>query len=164
MRSPEEILGIIGEIDNLLVSLDIIFREAEEKLKEFSTREPDSFALRGLGSLLHDFYTNIEDIFEMISTDIDGSKISESQDWHKRLLVRMSIPIPEIRPPVISKDLYNKLDEYLRFRHVFRNVYGYLLEWKRIRPLLEDLETTYNQFKLEIGVFRSFLFDMSLRI
>jgi len=31
------------------------------------------------------------------------------------------------------------LDEYLRFRHLFRNAYGFELDWTRIRPLLQRL-------------------------
>lgn len=64
----------------------------------------------------------------MISGEVNGT-VLESLDWHKRLLSNMSIPIPELRPAVISESLMWKLSEYLRFRQVFRNVYGYLLDW-----------------------------------
>ena len=59
----------------------------------------------------------------------------DSYDRHKRLLNKMTLKIPGLRPAVISKELKEALDEYLRFRHVFRNVYGYLLEWKRMKGL-----------------------------
>ena len=164
MRTREEILAVIGEIDSLLKSLEIIVDEAREKCVEFYNREPDRFSLRGLGSLIHDFYTNIEDIFELIAGDVNGSKAYDSFDWHKRLLNRMSIPIPDIRPPVISEDLKNRLEEYLRFRHLFRNVYGYLLEWERMRHLLYNLEDTYKSFKGEIENFRKFLLEIAYRL
>lgn len=161
MKSREEILSTIAEIDSLLKSLDIIINEAVEKRSEFSYKEPDRFSLRALGSLIHDFYTNIEDIFELISVDVNGSKIPDSFDWHKRLLTRMSISIPDVRPPVISEGLKIRLEEYLKFRHVFRNVYGYLLEWKRMKPLFDNLENTYKLFREEIEKFKKFLLDVA---
>jgi len=62
--------------------------EARERIACYTSQEPDRFALRGLGSLLHDFYTIIEDVFELISRDIDGVRETEDPGWHKRLLFR----------------------------------------------------------------------------
>ena len=154
-------LSLLGEIESLLRSLETVVDEARERIACYTSQEPDRFALRGLGSLLHDFYTIIEDVFELISRDIDGVRETEDPGWHKRLLFRMSIAIPEVRPAVISEELKKKLEVYLRFRHVFRNVYGYLLEWKRMRPLLEDLEGTYRAFQGEIGSFSEFLRELA---
>jgi len=155
------VLSLLGEIESLLRSLETVVDEARERIACYTSQEPDRFALRGLGSLLHDFYTIIEDVFELISRDIDGVRETEDPGWHKRLLFRMSIAIPEVRPAVISEELKKKLEVYLRFRHVFRNVYGYLLEWKRMRPLLEDLEDTYRAFQGEIGSFSEFLRELA---
>ena len=161
MGKREAILSLLSEIEGLLQSLKIVVDEAKERMGCYSLRKPDRFALRGLGSLLHDFYTIVEDIFELISQDVNGSENPESFDWHRRLLLRMSIAIPEIRPAVISKDLKERLEEYLRFRHVFRNVYGYLLEWERMYPLLEKLEETHRIFREELEGFRGFLLELA---
>lgn len=136
MRTREDILSMMGQIDNIMKGLAITVEEAKRKVEEFSSTPPEPFDLRGLGSILHDFYTSIEDILEVISGEVNGT-VLESLDWHKRLLSNMSIPIPELRPAVISESLMWKLSEYLRFRHIFRNVYGYLLDWKRLKPLLD---------------------------
>jgi len=39
----------------------------------------------------------------------------------------MTLSIPEVRPPVLSKETAKMLDEFRSFRHVFRNVYGFNL-------------------------------------
>jgi len=164
MGKREAILSLLGEIESLLQSLGIVVDEVKGEMVRYSSQKPDRFALRGLGSLLHDFYTIVEDVFELISQDINGSGNPESLDWHKRLLSRMSIAIPEVRPAVISEGLKRRLEEYLRFRHVFRNVYGYLLEWERMNPLLEGLEETYWAFKEELGKFKGFLLELAHRL
>ncbi|WP_201771673.1 hypothetical protein [Thermotoga sp. RQ7] len=73
----------------------------------------------------------------------------------------MSLEIPRVRPAVISKKLRETLDEYLRFRHVFRNVYGYLLQWERMKPLLEKAGAVYERFEEEIERFKDFLRELA---
>ncbi|WP_366932600.1 hypothetical protein [Thermotoga sp.] len=102
----------------------------------------------------------MEDIFELISSEMNGVRL-DSYDRHKRLLNRMTLEIPGLRPAVISKELKEALDEYLRFRHVFRNVYGYLLEWKRMKPLLEKAGAVYKRFKEEIEGFKDLLRELA---
>jgi len=156
----EQILSLIAEIDDLLNALNMVVEEIEEKKREFSDKEPDQFILRALGSLLHDFYTIIEDIFELISSEMNGVRL-DSFDWHKRLLNKMTLEIPGLRPAVISRRLKEMLDEYLRFRHVFRNVYGYLLQWERMKPLLEKAGAVYERFEEEIERFKDFLRELA---
>lgn len=43
-------------------------------------------------------------------------------------------------------------------------VYGHLLDWERMRPLLEGIEAVHGQFQEEIGRFRAFLLELSRRL
>lgn len=43
----------------------------------------------------------------------------------------MTIEIPDIRPRIISNDFAEELDEYRRFRHMFRHSYGAELCWRK---------------------------------
>jgi len=38
-----------------------------------------------------------------------------------------------VRPAVIDDALYRLLDDFRGFRHVFRNTYGFKLDWERER-------------------------------
>lgn len=160
VKNKELVLTLIGQIDHLMKALEATMEEARVKVNEFKQLQPSSFDLRGLGSLLHDFFTTIEDIFEQISADVNGS-LPDTPEWHKQLLIRMSIPIPGLRPAVISEELRWELDEYLWFRHLFRNVYGYLLDWKRLKPLFGRMEDTYQQFSHEVNIFRTFMLQLA---
>lgn len=159
-KTKEDLLSLVGQLDHIMKSLRITVEEAEKKAREFNRAVPTAFDLRGIGSLLHDFYTAIEDVFEAIAGDVNG-ELPDGVEWHKKLLTGMSIVIPQLRPAVISEELRWKLDEYLRFRQVFRNVYGYLLDWKRLRPLLENMKLVSQQLEQEIAAFRSFLIRLA---
>lgn len=49
-----------------------VVTEAREALVRFADREPLLLELRGIGAILHDFYTGIEHLFERIAPELNG--------------------------------------------------------------------------------------------
>ena len=84
-----------------------------------------------------------------------------AKDYYRKLLLQMTAEIPGTRPGVISKPVYVCLDEYLRFRHVVRNIYTYNLNPKRVQELVEGLPNCAEAVKEELEQFADFLFDTS---
>lgn len=76
---------------------------------------------------------------------------------HKSLLYKMTIPIEGLRPRVISDALAAELDEFLAFRHLFRNIYGFELKGDRIDYLAEKFGKVAERFREEIEGFVIFL-------
>ena len=89
---------------------------------------------------------------ERIAIHIDG-KIPKGDDWHIELLMQMARPVKGVRPAVINQDVTEKLKEYLRFRHLFRHMYGYELNWERFKGLSLSLSTILSEFKLDLVRF-----------
>ncbi|MBT9172717.1 MAG: hypothetical protein DDT21_01103 [Syntrophomonadaceae bacterium] len=116
--------------------------------------EDNSFMLRAIGSVLHDFYVAVENILEIIGREID-EYLPEGLDWHIQLLRQMALEVEGIRTAVISGNTLFLLDKYRSFRHVFRNVYGFSLDAAKLRTLLDDLANTSRQFSKEIETFLS---------
>jgi len=78
----------------------------------------------------------------MISTravKINGG-LEETEQWHKALPYRMTVPVEGVRPTVLSEELAAELDEHLAFHRVFRNIYGFELKGDRIIRLEKELE------------------------
>lgn len=134
------------------------FAEIEKELENIDKlteelKESASLASRRIkGSILHDFYNCCERVFRRIAVDINGG-FSESHHWRKELLYRMTIPVKEIRPRLISGKLAAELDDYLSFRHVFRNIYGFELEGERLDRLVEKFGWVSEMFKKETREF-----------
>lgn len=120
------------------------------ELKECAGDSP--IIRRAKGSILHDFYNACERIFETIAREINGG-VPLSGQWHKKLLYQMTLSIKEIRPAVISAKLAARLDEFLAFRHLFRNIYGFELEGERLTQLADKFPKTVELFKTEIAEF-----------
>ena len=112
----------------------------------------DTFILRAIGSVLHDFYVAAENVFETVAREIDET-LPAGEHWHRKLLQQMTLDIPEVRPPLLSKETAGKMDEFRAFRHVFRNVYGFNLSSERIVDLLNKFPHTAGCLEKEVCAF-----------
>ena len=77
----------------------------------------DNEALRIIGSMLNDFYMFVENTAKTVTARIDGG-IPGGDDWPRELLEQMSLPIPGLRPPLLSGDTVALLNKFRAFRHV----------------------------------------------
>jgi len=123
-----------GNLDRLLGEMKLLLAEIEER-KSF-------VEVRAAGSILHDFYSGIEKIFKRIAVSVDKS-FPQGENWHTELLLQMTRAVEGKRD----------LKEYLRFRHLFRHIYGFELTWDRIKPLCVDMETLIGRLKREVDDF-----------
>ncbi|HEX6972548.1 MAG TPA: hypothetical protein VF234_10040 [Limnochordia bacterium] len=154
---PGGLRRLAAEIGGLLREMETIVQDGEDGAAGIPPAQtPERATLRALGSVLHDFYTVVEDIFESIAADLDGG-VPTSSDWHKRLLRSMAEPVDGVRPAVISADTATRLEEYLGFRHLFRNVYGHRLDWARMERLVRHLGDIAGRFRHDATRFRAYL-------
>jgi len=145
------LLEIISQVERELSNL----KELESELNSIKDKS-DIISRRAKGSILHDFYNCCERIFKKIAIEINKG-YEETERWHKALLYRMTIPLRQIRPPVISEELAADLDEYLAFRHLFRSIYGFELKSDRIDHLAQKFGSVNKRFKEEIDKFLRYL-------
>jgi hypothetical protein len=140
------------EIEIELKNLNRLTGEMEDLVAGFS-EEPDVVQTRAAGSILHDFYSGVEKLFERIAIHIDG-ELPKGEDWHAELLSRMGRFSDKISgETVIDQELLAKLKEYLRFRHLFRNIYGFQLKWKRFEGLSLSLSDILGKLKVSVDAF-----------
>jgi hypothetical protein len=69
----------------------------------------------------------------------------------------VNLDLPSLRPPVLTGNGVRALEEFLRFRHLFRNVYGFELEWDRLKPLLCRMPATWSVVRADLNAFLAFL-------
>ena len=150
----DKFAALKADIDRELQNLERLTLELNTVLT--ATSENTAVRVRAAGSVIHDFYTGVEKIFRRIATRVDHD-LPTGEDWHVQLLQRMTVPLEGIRPQVIDEPLERNLEEYLRFRHLFRNVYGFALRWERCQRLAERLHETFADLKEQSDDFKDFL-------
>lgn len=152
---------LANRIRHELMLLETIVTRCEHAM-ERSTQNPDDrdLYLAAAALHLHDFYSGTERVLETIANTLDGA-IPEGRAWHRDLLTQMTLDLPDIRPPVLTAETAQALDEYLRFRHVVRNVYAFHLENEKVAPLVMHLRATFQPLRVELETFTRFLQHIS---
>jgi predicted nucleotidyltransferase len=146
---------LIGQIRQDLTEIEYLTQKTTQLLhKVLNTGDKDYLGTVALN--LHSFYTGVERIFREIARTIDGS-MPEGADWHRRLLRQMSAEIPKLRPPVITLETRNALEEYCAFRHVVRNIYTFNLRLDRVQHLATALPQCYQLLRRDSETFCNFL-------
>ncbi len=139
---------LFAEIEEEIKNLQRLEKEMKTLLLK-KKREWTFMEIRASASILHDFYSGVEKIFEKIALVVDNH-LPTGESWHIELLTQMAKPAGNLRPPVLSQELYEKMKEYLRFRHLFRHIYGFELKWERIEPLILNFSQVIGKLKAEI--------------
>ena len=116
----------------------------------------ESFYLDSAALNLHAFYSGVERLFEWLARDLDGTKPSGSA-WHRELLAQMELDVPNVRPSVIRPTTRAALDEYLRFRHLVRNLYTWDFMPSKIAELIDRLPAAIQSLDDDLARFRQFL-------
>jgi hypothetical protein len=116
----------------------------------------DVYALRARASILHDFYNGIERVFLRIARELNGG-VPSSEDWHRDLLLDMTLELESVRAAVITRELHDRLSAFLRFRHLFLFVSGFVIDAERLERLDAGFSAVFDRFRAEIGVFLSTL-------
>lgn len=102
-----------------------------------------------------DYYTCVETFLFRCSQTFENNL--EQEKWHKSLLQKMSLDIPNIRPAILSKESFEMLDEFLRFRHFRRYYFNFSYDWDKIDLLSKKYDDLHPYIKEDIQIFKTFL-------
>jgi hypothetical protein len=95
-------------------------------------------------------------IIEQAASRIAGAfenQVGEGPAWHERLVHRMSLAIPGVRPALFPAELARDVRELKAFRHVVRHAYDLDLDPGRLRLVLAAAERVAEQFPVVITRF-----------
>ncbi len=152
----ERYVVVAGRIRQELTDLERVVDRAERAI--MAARRPSEEAdlyLDAAALNLHDFYAGLERMFHHIASTVDRT-VPTGHDWHRELLRQMGVALP-IRPRVLSAGTVKAIDEYLRFRHVVRNIYTFDLDAAQLDRLVQNLRPSFEQVQADLLAFASFL-------
>lgn len=87
------------------------------------------------------FYTVFERMLENICEAFENH-FERDGDWHEKILTRLSLDLPGLRPALIPEAAVGNLRELKRFRHLIRHAYDLTLRQDRLRELTEFATAT----------------------
>jgi hypothetical protein len=89
------------------------------------------------------FYTVLERMLENVCEAFENH-FERDGDWHEKLLTRLSLDLPGMRPALIPESAVGSLRELKRFRHLIRHAYDLTLREDRLRELAQFATETSN--------------------
>lgn len=148
----EKFLVLERNIQSDLEAIDGIYEALGSP--ELEESEPQE-ALIVVAYRLHSLYTAFENIFRNIAASFENHL--DQTGWHRQLLQRMRLDLTPLRPAVIDAEAYDCLDEMLRFRHVFRTMYGLDLDPLRLGIVLRKALELKPLYRPQMERFFEFL-------
>lgn len=153
----EEYAALAGRIRQELADIENAVARAERALVAARKQTQDQDLYIDSAALnLHDFYGGFERIFQQIAATVDSS-LPSSSEWHRELLEQMTGEVDSRRPAVLAGETSKALEEYLRFRHVVRNIYAFVFDPERIESLVLGVRPVFSQARVELLAFAQLL-------
>ena len=122
MKKNDEVQLLISELKSDMDFIEECYRKNRAMTERIIKNEnADEFEYSSLGYTLHNLYNAFESYFLRIAKFFENNL--ESSGWHKSLVERMTLEIQGVRIALFDKDFALRLEELLKFRHVFRNIY-----------------------------------------
>jgi hypothetical protein len=151
--------ALAGRIRQSLLDLERVVRRAVD-LMDKASLSGDADYLDGVALNLHGFYAGVERILEDIARTLERT-VPDGPEWHRDLLLQLSVQIAGVRPAVISQESRRCLEEYRGFRHVVRHVYTFNLQPARLEELTRGLQHCYQATYRDLTDFAGFLEQLS---
>lgn len=109
--------------------------------------------------ILENYYTAAETTLFRIAQDFGNSL--KSDRWHADLLERLSQELPAVRPRLLSRFTFDRLDELRRFRHFKRYYYRLDYDWDKLDFLAKKLDELHPELLAELHAFLVFLREVA---
>jgi len=146
--------------ERVKAELSDVRRGAEKAAQAYQMAQRDerhrTFYLDSVALNLHGVYNGIERIFEWLAREVDGS-VPAGPNWHRDLLMQMTLQVESLRPAVIRSQTAHDLEEYLRFRHLVRNLYTWNFEADKLAELVARLPHVLADLEADLAHFGRFL-------
>jgi hypothetical protein len=142
---------VIQRIEFEIAQIDRLLNTYQKLLQEAQDAEPDLVALTALASVLHSFYTGVENIFTTVAKEID-QQLPDGSRSHSDLLLQMTSSTVN-RNSVVDIEMAKQLATYLGFRHFYRHSYSFLLDWAKQGDLVLELPDLWKDLRTDLERF-----------
>lgn len=158
--SPESETRV--ELIRLLAELDADLGAASHRATELSRLLATGVLVSGAPSLAvaalgaHHLYTALESAVERCVRAFEGTAPSDG-NWHRELLRRAELTLPEVRPAVLSSETVQALGTPLRFRHFVRHAYAVELDAAELVDVVEKTLRAWTLAASDLARFRQYV-------
>jgi hypothetical protein len=160
MKKQQSVQELAAEIDKFIQ----ILHQNTDFYSEFCGSDlrklgKGTAAAMVLSQIFTDYYTSLETLFLRISQFFENSL--SKKEWHKDLLLKMTLNVTGLRMPVISDSSYACCMELLRFRHFRRYYFELEYDWDRIANVEKKYKQLRKTINADLAGFKQFLLQVA---
>lgn len=149
---PLTLARVAARLREEIAHLEKVVASLADALVRWGDEDQHVVTIHGVAGLVHDFYTGLEKCFREVSPELNGHTHAPDT-WHRDLLHTMTLDLPGFRPPVVRAELEPALAELLRFRHRYRNMYGFNLRWDLVRARAREVLALWPEVRGDVLSF-----------
>ena len=111
------------DVEVQLAVIDEVCAKIEDRARGFKTDDARPIQVESVAYQIHNSYSAIKALLRVLAAHFEY-QISDAVHWKSALLLRMTQPIPGVRPAPLTKETFALLYTLRDFRHFFRHAYG----------------------------------------
>ncbi len=127
----------------------LLVEEVDALLAETGQGDPGVRVRTLVGAFMHPFYNGVESIPKRLCFYYNVP-LPEGGRFHIDLLGLFGPDSARQLPLVLDTALYNDLEPFRQFRHVFRTSYGFQLDWTRFAPGAATARLVLDRFEAAV--------------
>ena len=111
------------DVEVQLAVIDEVCAKIEDRARGFNSDDARPIQVESVAYQVHNSYSAIKALLRVLAAHFEY-QLSDAANWKSALLLRMTQPIPGVRPAPLTKETFALLDALRGFRYFFRHAYA----------------------------------------
>ena len=146
----QEYLILETDVAAQLALIDDVFANLEDRAEHFDAG--DARQVESVAYQIHNAYSACEELLRLIAANFEN-QIGDAARWHSALLLRMTQPVPGVRPAPLTKETFILLDALRGFRHFFRHAYAATVDPQQVQSNLGRARRAHDCLRRDLSAF-----------
>ncbi|MDR2170032.1 MAG: hypothetical protein LBP59_07820 [Planctomycetaceae bacterium] len=143
--------NIKEKIEHEIFRIEKLLNDAKPLLDLCKIKVPDFIEITAAAQILHSFYNGVESAIILFLKGMN-EKVPNDSRWHRTLL-EITFGLNSKNIIIIRKDIKEKMEKYMYFRHFIRHSYSSELEWSEMETLIKELKEIWKIIKSDFELF-----------
>jgi hypothetical protein len=139
------------KIEHEISRIEKLLNDAKPLLDLCKIKVPDFIEITAAAQILHSFYNGVESVIILFLKGVN-EKVPNDSRWHKTLL-EITFELNSKNVIILRKDIKEKMENYMYFRHFIRHSYSSELEWSEMETLIKEIEEIWKVIKSDFELF-----------
>ncbi|MCY4079232.1 MAG: hypothetical protein OXF54_03250 [Caldilineaceae bacterium] len=111
------------DVEVQLAVIDEVCAKIEDRARGFKSDDARPIQVESVAFQIHNSYSAVRALLRVLAAHFEY-QIGDATHWKSALLLRMTQPIPGVRPAPLTKETFALLDALRGFRYFFRHAYA----------------------------------------